>query len=170
MKTFSISASVVLIALVASVMPNFSSDLGNYLAENSRHKSAAVLSSSPKATISDTYYGSGYHTYSDYTFDTQTGNTCDGIHNNASFTFYVAAVPNRFTVYNNTGSGELIWTSDWHGDADYQGPWGASVHNQNTFTWNYDGSHGRYLRLHVEAVAKNTSDPSYQNDYWNVQF
>lgn len=167
MKTFSFSAMIALIALVTWFLPSVSSEFG---VKTAHIKPAVILPSSPKALISNTYYGSGYNAYSDYTFDTRTGNTCDGIHNNATFAFYVAAVPNRFTIYNNTGSGELIYTSDWHGDADYQGPWGSSIHNTNTFSYNYDGSHGRYLRLHVETVTKNTSDPTYQNDYWSVQY
>lgn len=162
MKTFMLFAASLVTSLFTWVTPG---TFPGYTAVRSEKSSANIISS-PNATLSGSRYTPGFYIYPDNALDVQTGNTCTGINNAATFSFYVADVPNRFTIYDN--SGNLIYTSNWRGYANYPGPWGQSLSTPNTFSYSYNGSAGRYLTLRVETVVSN--QPGYLNDYWSASF
>lgn len=164
MKTFSIATALVLVTFLSGFVPDVNPELTKGI---KRPTARARTSQQMLASLSDSYYSTGFHTYTDRTIDTHTGYTCTGGGSNAvNFTFYVAAVPNRFTIYDS--SNNLLYSSGWHGDANYYGPWGSSIHNANTFYWSYDGSAGQYLTLRVDTVVDTA--PDHLNDYWEVDF
>lgn len=107
----------------------------------------------------DTYSGSwssyGYHSYSGQSFQ-----LC--AYNGQTITIhcYAAAVPNRFNIWSSSGGG-LVVSSNWMGDADYAGPWGQSIHTNNTKDITFTKSQDQYW-INVETSV-NT-----QSDYWDA--
>lgn len=163
MKTFMLISTSLVAALLTWVTPNAPFNVAD------AHSSAASVSTktSPKVLLSGSRSETGFHIYPDQALDVQTGYTCTNtLTNAANFTFYVADVPNRFTLYDSNGNS--FYTSGWQGNANYQGPWGSSLSTSNTFSYAYDGSRGRYITLRVETVVENA--PNHTNDYWQVSF
>jgi len=101
------------------------------------------------ATVEDTYEGIRSYRYPDNPISSS-------VDEYINFIWSCSERPNRFNVYDSTG---LRWSSDWVGQADYPGPWGASLNTS------LDGSSdicflselGRYVR--VDAGGANPSNP-----------
>lgn len=101
------------------------------------------------ATVEDTYEGIRTYRYPDNPISSS-------VDDYINFIWSSGDRPNRFNVYDSTG---LRWTSGWVGQADYFGPWGASLNTP------LDGSSdicflselGRYVR--VDAGGANPINP-----------
>jgi hypothetical protein len=101
------------------------------------------------ATVEDTYEGIRTYRYPDNPISSS-------VDDYINFIWSSGERPNRFNVYDSTG---LRWTSGWVGQADYFGPWGASLNTP------LDGSSdicflsklGRYVR--VDAGGANPINP-----------
>lgn len=163
MKTYSVSGVIIASLLLGICSTGFRLDI------ESTAKHTSVNSSSAKTagdryhfltSLSNSYSGGGYHGYGRQTID------LTGRSGSVGITFYVAAVPNRFTYYD--GSGNYIDTSGWVGDANYQGPWGSSLHKgPNTFTVYFSG--GASYGIDVETVT-NPDAGARSTDYWEIDY
>lgn len=105
---------------------------------------------------------SGNSSNTGYFFYPETGfypiNTPDGFSVTININWYTADNPNRFTVYNSSGS--LLWTSGWKGYSENSGPWGASLNTSNTGSTSISGSSG--FKLRVETIGSGN-----ETDTWN---
>jgi hypothetical protein len=70
-------------------------------------------------------------------------------------------IPNRFTLYNSSGS--QVATTGWVGYADYQGPWGMSLSNGSTASLSTPAGSATLFTLRVE-----TCPPSTTTDGWTA--
>jgi hypothetical protein len=70
-------------------------------------------------------------------------------------------VPNRFTLYNSSGSN--VATTGWIGTANYPGPWGQSLNNGSPITMTAPTAGSATFKLRIE-----TSPPSNINDAWTA--
>lgn len=111
--------------------------------------------------FSGTYSGSGFYFYSDIVLDAK----CTQVGHNIQISCSYLDVPNRFSVYST--SGNLIATTGWVGNANYYGPWGASLSTSYTpvLSFTRSSTSACYI-LRVETV-RNTSYEE-RNDAWNV--
>ncbi|MBV9963791.1 MAG: hypothetical protein JO072_16230 [Parafilimonas sp.] len=103
------------------------------------------------ANLSGSYGGSGYYLYPAYDLDFTSTSYAAVI--SVSVTSY--DVPNRFTVYNASGS--VVASTSWMGYANYPGPWGMSLNTPETQTIHFSKTNTTYT-LKVETSTTNTSD------------
>ncbi|GAB3226519.1 hypothetical protein [Spirosoma arcticum] len=174
MKIYSISLIALAVALLW-VSPNLPGP-GNNVNPTGRVGSAATgktklvddsrirnwlagvsTSVAPKTTLSGTYNGHGFHTY------TNTLTLNSGI----SFTWYVASVPNRITIKDVNGN--TVYSENWAGDANYPGPWGQSIQITASRPNTYYGSlsAGTYT-VYVDTVTNVNNGGSA--DSWYIYY
>jgi hypothetical protein len=99
-------------------------------------------------SIAGTYAGTNQYTYPNQPISS----TVDSY---IRFDWEVVDRPNRFTVYDSTG---LLWTSGWVGQANYTGPWGASL---NTAVLGsgyvcFQSTSGRYVKVETGPASPST--------------
>lgn len=160
---FSISA-----AIIASIWMGLTTDLTESVTTSKKKHTvissiqleASRASSSIITSLNNTYTGGGYHSYGRQTLN------LTGYSGTVTVNFYVAGAPNRFTYYD--ASGNYLNTSNWVGDANYQGPWGSSLHQgPNNFNVYFTG--GQTYGVDVETITDpNTS--TRINDYWEIYY
>lgn len=148
MKTFSISAAIVASLLLGIIT---SSPSVNWKTVPAKIEAKKAVKHRLVSTLSDTYSGNGFHTY------TATLSLPSGC---SPCTWYVADVPNRLLIKdsNNNSAGFI----DWMGDASYYGPWGSSIHTSNT-TYFYlnSGTYTVYVDTSTDVANGGSSDAWY---------
>ena len=155
MKIYSISAIMVALLFLGmlTTLPHsyVSSSRNVDVSHEAPHVIMEESSLAPKTTLSGTYHGHGFYTYTN-TFSL-------GAYTN--LTFYAAAVPNRFTV--KDANGNTVYATSWMGDASYYGPWGASLSTSNTAVYGLGA--GSYT-VYTDTVTNVNNGGA--DDYWSI--
>ena len=157
MKTFSISAAIVasiVLGLIPALPKTSFTDVANVVSSKKLPKIGLTRTmSAPKSFLTKTYHGNGFHTYVE--------TLIIGAYTNC--TWYVADVPNQITI--KDANGNTAYTLGWKGNANYYGPWGASISTSNTF---YFGLNAGTYTVYVDTstnVANGGSD-----DAWYIYY
>ncbi|SDD44299.1 hypothetical protein SAMN04488104_103019 [Algoriphagus faecimaris] len=106
--------------------------------------------------------------YAEYkTYDVIIDTSC--LTNGDSFSFYVQSheIPNRFQVFEN---GVSISDSGWLGQANFSGPWGASINNISDTSMplvTFNSGSTYEMKVETKTAPDATYYPAF--DYWYAQ-